>query len=140
MTLKLDARLLYEIMSEFHTLGDEEYGGQGTFQEAVLVGYIYGLLTENSLSKLTMDSENRKVYKFGGYCYIIWFDEVYAREGDLEDETAESYPDTFEVHLENISEEYDDSGFEEEPIMLPVAVEGPYSDDDIRDFLANGDL
>lgn len=138
MTLKLDPRLLYEIMSEFHTLGDEDYGGQGTFQEAILVGYIYGLLTESSMSQLTMDSGDRKVYRFGGYSYIIWFDEVYAREVEEEGEPQFS-PDTFEVHIQELSDEQEeDSG--EEPVLLPVAIEGPYSEDDIREFLANGDL
>ncbi len=139
MTLKLDPRLLYEIMSEFHTLGDEDYGGQGTFQEAILVGYIYGLLTESSVSQLTMDSGDRKVYRFGGYSYIVWFDEVYAREVDDEQDEPHFAPDTFEVHIQEVDEEpEDDMG--EEAVMLPVAIEGPYSDEDIREFLSNGDL
>lgn len=140
MTLKLDPRLLYDIMSEFHTLGDEEYGGQGTFQEAILVGYIYGLLTENPMSQLTLDSGDRKVFSFGGYSYIIWFDEVYAREQDDESDLEPSFsPDTFEVHIEDLGEDMDGDS-QDEPVLLPVAVEGPYSEDDIRDFLSNGDL
>lgn len=139
MTLKLDARLLYEIMSEFHTLGDEDYGGQGTFQEAILVGYIYGLLTESDLSQLSMDSGDRKVFRFGGYNYIIWFDEVYAKEVEDDDGEVRFSPDTFEVHIEQVDEELEnDKG--DEPVMLPVAVEGPYSEEDIREFLSNGDL
>lgn len=139
MTLKLDPRLLYEIMSEFHTLGDEEYGGQGTFQEAILVGYIYGLLTESSTSQLTMDYGDRKVYRYGGYNYIIWFDEVYAREDDGVDEEPGFSPETFEVHIQEINDE-DDEGIDDEAVLLPVAVEGPYSEEDIREFLSNGDL
>lgn len=139
MTLKLDPRLLYEIMSEFHTLGDEDYGGQGTFQEAILVGYIYGLLTESSVSQLTMDSGDRKVYRFGGYSYIIWFDEVYAREAEDELEDPHFEPDTFEVHIQELDEEQEDE-MGEEAVLLPVAIEGPYSDEDIREFLSNGDL
>ncbi len=139
MTLKLDPRLLYEIMSEFHTLGDEDYGGQGTFQEAILVGYIYGLLTESTMSQLTMDSGDRKVYRFGGYNYIIWFDEVYAKEVDEDEDEPQFTPDTFEVHIQEINEDgQDDIG--EEAVLLPVAVEGPYSEEDIREFLSNGDL
>lgn len=139
MTLKLDPRLLYEIMSEFHTLGDEDYGGQGTFQEAILVGYIYGLLTESSMSQLTMDSGDRKVYKFGGYSYIIWFDEVYAREVDDEEGETHFSPETFEVHIQEINEDLDDESGDE-AVLLPVAIEGPYSEEDIREFLSNGDL
>lgn len=139
MTLKLDPRLLYEIMSEFHTLGDEEYGGQGTFQEAILVGYIYGLLTENPLSQVTMDSSDRKVYRFGGYNYIIWFDEVYAREDSDDDEEPHFSPDTFEVRIEDLNEDFEDD-VHDESVLLPVAVEGPYSEEDIREFLSNGDL
>ncbi len=139
MTLKLDPRLLYEIMSEFHTLGDEDYGGQGTFQEAILVGYIYGLLTESPMSQLTMDSGDRKVYRFGGYNYIIWFDEVYAREVEEDDDEPHFSPDTFEVHIQEVSDEAEDD-ISDEPVLLPVAVEGPYSEDDIREFLSNGDL
>jgi hypothetical protein len=139
MTLKLDPRLLYEIMSEFHTLGDEEYGGQGTFQEAILVGYIYGLLTENPMSQLTMDSTDRKVYRFGGYNYIIWFDEVYAKDTTEETEEPHFTPDTFEVRIEDLNEDFDED-FDEDSVLLPVAVEGPYSEEDIREFLSNGDL
>lgn len=139
MTLKLDPRLLYEIMSEFHTLGDEEYGGQGTFQEAILVGYIYGLLTENPLSQITMDSADRKVYRFGGYSYIVWFDEVYARESTDETEEPQFSPDTFEVRIEDINEDFEEEN-SDESVLLPVAVEGPYSEEDIREFLSNGDL
>lgn len=139
MTLKLDPRLLYEIMSEFHTLGDEEYGGQGTFQEAILVGYIYGLLTENPMSQLTMDSADRKVYSFGGYNYIIWFDEVYTREESDDSEEPHFSPDTFEVRIEDLNEDFEDDS-QDESVLLPVAVEGPYSDEDVREFLSNGDL
>lgn len=142
MTLKLDARLLYEIMSEFHTLGDEEYGGQGTFQEAILVGYIYGLLTENAGSIMTLDSGTHKVFSFGGFNYIIWFDEIYAYAEEKENDNDSLVPDgdTFEVRLENVSEDIPDEEEDDEPVLLPVAVEGPYSDEDIKDFLANGDL
>ncbi len=142
MTLKLDARLLYEIMSEFHTLGDEEYGGQGTFQEAILVGYIYGLLTENAESIMTLDSGTHKVFSFGGFSYIIWFDEIYAYADDhSEEKPADSdKEDTFEVSIENVSEDLPDDEMEDEPVLLPVAVEGPYTQDDIKDFLSNGDL
>lgn len=139
MTLKLDPKLLYEIMSEFHTLGDEEYGGQGTFQEAILVGYIYGLLTENSLSQMIMDSGDKKIYRFGGYNYIIWFDEVYAREEDDDLDEPHFSPDTFEVRIEDMSDDAEE-GEADEPVLLPVAVEGPYSDEDVREFMANGDI
>lgn len=139
MTLRLDPRLLYEIMSEFHTLGDEEYGGQGTFQEAILVGYIYGLLTENSASQLTIDSADRKVYIYGGYNYIVWFDEVYAREASEDMEEPHFSPDTFEVRIEDLNEDFEDDK-QDEAVLLPVAVEGPYSEEDIREFLSNGDL
>lgn len=139
MTLKLDAKLLYEIMSEFHTLGDEEYGGQGTFQEAILVGYIYGLLTESSISQTIMDSVDRKVFRFGGHNYIVWFDEVYAKETEEDLSEPQFSPETFEVHIEDLNED-PEGGMDEEPVLLPVAVEGPYSDEDIREFLSNGDL
>ena len=143
MTLKLDARLLYEIMSEFHTLGDEEYGGQGTFQEAILVGYIYGLLTENGTSAVRIESKTHKVFSFGGYEYIVWFDEIYAyAEDEDENEKEESREeDGFEVSIEDAKKTGRQEEFEEdEPVLLPVAIEGPYSDEDIRDFLSNGDL
>ncbi len=126
-------------MSEFHTLGDEEYGGQGTFQEAILVGYIYGLLTENPMSQLTMDSTDRKVYRFGGYNYIIWFDEVYAKDTTDELEEPHFSPETFEVRIEDLNEDFEED-LDDESVLLPVAVEGPYSEEDIREFLSNGDL
>ena len=48
-------------------------------------------------------------------------------------------PDTFEVRIEDLSENLDEEGHEES-VLLPVAVEGPYSEEDIREFLSNGDL
>ncbi|MDS0257228.1 hypothetical protein ApAK_06020 [Thermoplasmatales archaeon AK] len=127
--MRLDARMLYEVMSQFHSIGDEEYGGQGTFQEAILVGYIYGLLTENPLSTLRDEAEYRKIYNFGGFCYIIWFEEIVA-----EDKINKDEPGYYEIRVENLEE--DDA----DPILIPVAVEGPYSEEDIEGFLRNGEL
>ncbi|MEM0158809.1 MAG: hypothetical protein QXV22_04850 [Thermoplasmataceae archaeon] len=128
--MRIDARMLYEVMSQFHTIGDEEYGGQGTFQEAILVGYIYGILTENPMSSLRNEAEYRKIYNFGGYCYIIWFDEIVPEDRMKDDE-----PGYYEIRVEDVKEEDP-----VDPILIPVAVEGPYTEDEIQGFLRNGEL
>jgi hypothetical protein len=133
--MKLDEKKLYQMMSEFHTLGDEEYGGQGTFQEAVLVGYVYGVLSENRYSELKYDDLDRKVFSFGGFNYVVWFDEIIAGE----EEEQEHPLGELEIRIENAPQD-DVPEDEEEPILIPIAIEGPYSDDDIKSFLESGDL
>ena len=132
--MKLDERKLYQIMSEFHMLGDEDYGGQGTFQEAVLVGYIYGILSESQYSVLKDDEPDRKIFSFGGFNYVVWFEEIISETDEKENPIGE-----YEIRIEDIHEEPDPDP-DEVPIMIPVAVEGPYSDEDIRGFMENGDL
>ncbi len=132
--MKLDEKKLYQIMSEFHMLGDEDYGGQGTFQEAVLVGYIYGILSESQYSSLRYDDPDRKIFSFGGFNYVVWFEEIISEDADQDDKLGE-----FEIRIENVHDEENHDG-SDEPILIPVAVEGPYTDDEIRSFLENGDL
>lgn len=133
--MKLDEKKLYQMMSEFHTLGDEEYGGQGTFQEAVLVGYVYGVLSENRYSELKYDEVDRKVYSFGGFNYVVWFEEIIAGEEDTDHPLGELEIRIENAPMEDVSREEDD-----DPILIPVAIEGPYSDEDIRTFIEGGDL
>ena len=87
--MKLDEKKLYQIMSEFHMLGDEDYGGQGTFQEAVLVGYIYGILSESQYSNLRYDDPDRKIFSFGGFNYVVWFEEIISEDAGQEDTLGE---------------------------------------------------
>jgi hypothetical protein len=91
---------------------------------------------------MTLDSGTHKVFSYGGYSYIIWFDEIYAYAEDDEDEKEphDQATETFEVKIEDVSEDDDREGDDDEAVLLPVAVEGPYTADDIKDFLANGDL
>ena len=91
MTLKLDSKALFNLMSEFHVIGDDAYGGMSTREEDILVGYVYGVLSENQESRAIVDNTDRKVFKFGDYSYIVWFDEV-----DEVDEEEEEEEETYD--------------------------------------------
>ena len=58
-------------------------------------------------------------------------------QGDVEE--PHFSPDTFEVRIEDLNDDLEENEHEES-VLLPVAVEGPYSEEDIREFLSNGDL
>lgn len=123
---------VYNIMSAFHSIGDIEYGGSGTREEDILVGYIYGILSQNSESLLKIDETDKKVFKYGDHSYIVWFNAI-STYGNLMDDY-----DRFEVEVEDVSgDEYsEDFG----NTFFPVAIEGPYTDDDIAGMLSVGDL
>lgn len=94
-------------MDACQSLGDTKFGGGGTRDEDILVGYIYGVLSESATSELMHESKFLKVYRYGESYYMIWMGEYDAG---------------------------DDSGGE--PLILPVAVEGPFKDEDIENILA----
>lgn len=144
--MEIDENSLYDLMSEFHTIGDSDYGGLGSREEATLVGYIYGIFTHSSNSEIEIDKEGRKVFRFGRFYYVVWFDD-FSEEEDETDETEEQESDTYEVELESIYDEYDDEDEEDDPEddgeldedpLLPVAIDGPFTIDEIRNLVKKG--
>jgi hypothetical protein len=147
--LEIDENSLYDLMSEFHTIGDSDYGGLGSREEATLVGYIYGVFTHSSRSEIEIDKEGRKVYRFGRFYYVVWFDD-FSEEEDETAETEEKDSDTYEVELESIYDDNDDNDEEDEgdepedddeldeDPLLPVAIDGPFTIDEIRNLVKKG--
>ncbi|WP_393971077.1 hypothetical protein OXIME_001328 [Oxyplasma meridianum] len=146
--MDIDENSLYDLMSQFHTIGDSDYGGLGSREEATLVGYIYGIFTHSRNSEIEIDKEGRKVFRFGRFYYVVWFDD-FSQEEDETDETEEEKSDIFEVELESIYDEDDDEDEddEEDPddedeldedTLLPVAIDGPFTIDEIRNLVKKG--
>jgi hypothetical protein len=144
--LEIDENSLYDLMSEFHTIGDSDYGGLGSREEATLVGYIYGIFTHSSSSEIEIDKEGRKVFRFGRFYYVVWFDD-FSEEEEETDESEETESDTYEVELESIYDENDDEDEEDDPEdedeldedpLLPVAIDGPFTIDEIRNLVKKG--
>jgi len=108
--LSFDDANLFDLMDSCHSLGDTRFGGSGSRDEDILVGYIYGVLSESSSTELIHDSEFAKVYRYGDYNYIVWMGEFESEEGG--------------------------EGDQEGALILPVAVEGPFKDDEIREILS----
>lgn len=145
--MKLDSNALFSLMSEFHVIGSDTYGGMDTREEDILVGYIYGVLSENPESRAIVDDTDRKVFKFGDYSYIVWFDEVEepSEEGESYDyvqrvEYEESDEDAFEEEELEEEIEYEDLEEEFEETLYPVAIEGPFTDREIEEKIRIGEL
>lgn len=133
-------------MSEFHAIGDDAYGGMNSREEDILVGYIYGVLTENPESRTIIDHADGKVFKFGDHSYIVWFGEVDDTEDEEESysyvqrvEYEESDEDSFEEDEFDEEEEFEESE-ELEDSLYPVAVEGPFTDKEIEEKIRIGQL
>ena len=134
-------------MSEFHTIGDSDYGGLGSREEATLVGYIYGVFTHSGNSEMEIDKEGRKVFRFGKFYYVVWFDD-FSEEDEEEEEKSDKDSDTYEVEVESIYDETEDleeddqdpdyDGELDEDPLLPVAIDGPFTIDDIRNMVKKG--
>jgi hypothetical protein len=145
--LEIDENSLYDLMSEFHTIGDSDYGGLGSREEATLVGYIYGVFTHSSNSKMEIDKEGRKVFRFGRFYYVVWFDD-FSEEDEEDEEMEDQESDTYDVEVESIYDENDyedddedvptdEDELEEDP-LLPVAIDGPFTIDEIRNMVKKG--
>lgn len=135
--MKFEGKDIYNIMSAFHTIGDVEYGGSGTREEDILVGYIYGILSKSPESILKIDMEDRKVYKYGDHSYIVWFNGI-GTYGDLTNDY-----DRFEVEIEDLSDAYGKENEYSEELgnsLFPIAIEGPYTDNEIANMISMGDL
>ncbi len=119
--MMLDEKRGFEILSSLRVIGDPEYGGTGSITENILVGYIYGILSEKSNAVIRVDREDMKVIKYGEYSYIIWFDDII---DDIYEDAAQE-------------EVYEDS--ETDDIMLmPVAIEGPFNDREVMELIHEG--
>ncbi|EQB66805.1 MAG: hypothetical protein AMDU2_EPLC00006G0362 [Thermoplasmatales archaeon E-plasma] len=119
--MKLDERKSFDILSSLRVMGDPEYGGTGSISENILVGYLYGILSEKSSAVIRVDREDMKVIKYGAYSYIIWFDDII---DDLEEEVAQ----------EETSEDTEPGDI----MLLPVAIEGPFNDREIMELIHEG--
>ncbi|MEM0155458.1 MAG: hypothetical protein QW597_02495 [Thermoplasmataceae archaeon] len=102
--MSFDESNLYDLMDACQSIGDTGFGGSGSRDEDILVGYIYGVLSESHDSELIYEAKLIKVYKYGRHNYMIWMGEF---ESDEETDRKE------------------------EPLILPVAVEGPFSDEEV---------
>ncbi len=107
-----DKESIYDIMDSYGIIGDEEYGGDGTDEEFVLVGIIYGIFISSKDSIKRLKREDIEIYKFGEYSYLVWLREN--EEVDLED------PIKWE--------------------KIPSAIEGPFTDAEIVGLINGGSL
>jgi len=106
--LSFDDANLFDLMDSCQSLGDTRFGGSGTRDEDILVGYIYGVLSESTSTELLYDTKLAKAYKYGEYSYMVWMGEFELEESGEQDD---------------------------EPLVLPVAVEGPFRDGEIEEIL-----
>ena len=54
--MMLDEKRGFEILSSLRVIGDPEYGGTGSITENILVGYIYGILSEKSNAVIRVET------------------------------------------------------------------------------------
>ncbi len=107
--MSFDESNLHDLMEACQSLGDTRFGGSGSKDEDILVGYIYGVLSESATADLVYETKLIKVYKYGDHNYMVWM-------GEFE------------------SEDEPDQG--EDPLILPVAVEGPFSDVEVNTIIS----
>ncbi len=118
--MNLDDDEIFDILEEHSVIGSEEYGGNGSPEEFVLVGMIYQHLTVTESSVSRLKREDLEIYRVGINSYIVWM------EGDEEDFTDED-EETFDY----------DTTF---PEKLPVAIEGPFTDSEILELINGGSI
>lgn len=135
----MDDEMLFDFMSQYKVIGEVAFGGTGTREEDILVGYIYGVLSSNPSSALEKAELDYELFSFGGYKYIVWMDEIDHEEED-EDDTEEQEEEPM-VRIEQIKEtdeEFTDEDIEDfmdsvEDDLFPVAIEGPLTDAEIKE-------
>jgi hypothetical protein len=110
--MKFDEEKILEIMEEYGIIGDEEYGGDGSDGEFVMLGIIYGIFitSKEAISRLRRD--DMEIFKFGEFSYIVWLNDE--EEEDIEDVIRWS--------------------------SIPVALEGPFTDSEIIGLINGGSL
>ncbi len=134
----MDDEMLFEFMSQYKVIGEVAFGGTGTREEDILVGYIYGVLSSNPRSTLEKAEMDYELFSFGGYNYIVWMDEIDHDEEEAEEEEPEESPmvrieqvgdsdiDLTDEDLEDFMENVEDD-------LFPVAIEGPLTSDELKE-------
>ena len=117
--MNLDDDEIFEILEEHSVIGSEEYGGNGSPEEFVLVGMIYQHFTSSESSISRLKREDLEIYRVGMNSYIAW----------MEDDE-----DVFVDEEENF--DYDTTF----PEKLPVAIEGPFTDSEILELINGGSI
>ncbi|AKA47905.1 hypothetical protein IX51_01045 [uncultured archaeon] len=138
----MDEEMLFDFMSQYKVIGEIAFGGTGTREEDILVGYIYGVLSSNPGSTLEKAEVDYEMFSFGGYKYIVWMDEIdHEDEDDEAEEPLEPVEENPLVRIEQVRGSIDD--FTDEDLedfmenvdddLFPVAVEGPLSSDEVKE-------
>lgn len=141
--MRMDEEMLYDFMSQYKVIGDIAFGGTGTREEDILVGYIYGILSANPNSSLDRAEVDYEVFSFGGYMYIVWMDEV---DYDVDEDEPEEEEQNELVRIEEVgdySNDLTDEDIEDfmdnaEEELFPVAVEGPLTEKEVFKKLGDG--
>lgn len=144
--MRMDEEMLFDFMSQYSIIGDIAFGGSGTREEDILVGYIYGVLSAHPNSSLERGEMDYEVFSFGGYHYIVWMDEIDYAEDDEEEDEPEPEVQNEMVRIEQVNridDELTDEDIEEfmenaENDLFPVAIEGPLSETELREKLGDG--
>lgn len=134
----MDDEMLFDFMSQYKVIGESAFGGTGTREEDILVGYIYGVLSSNPKSSLEKSEIDYELFSFGGYKYIVWMDEI-----DHDDEVEEEEPEEENpmVRIEEVGDsdiELTDEDIDEfmdniEDDLFPVAIEGPLTPEEVKE-------
>lgn len=136
--MMMDDEMLFDFMSQYKVIGESAFGGTGTREEDILVGYIYGVLSSNPKSSLEKSEIDYELFSFGGYKYIVWMDEI-----DHDDEVEEEEPEEENpmVRIEEVGDsdiELTDEDIDEfmdniEDDLFPVAIEGPLTPEEVKE-------
>lgn len=110
--MKFNAEKILEVMEEYGVIGDEDYGGDGSDGEFVLLGIIYGIFISSHEAISRLKREDMEIFKFGEFSYVVWL---------REDE---------EVDLDDVVEWN----------SIPAAMEGPFTDSEILGLINGGSI
>ncbi len=135
--MRMDEGMLFDFMSQYSIIGDVAFGGTGTREEDILVGYIYGVLSSNPNSTILKSELDYEVFLFGGYRYIVWMDEVDYEEDEEEEEATQNELVRIE-QVKPMEEELTDEDIQDfldnaEEDLFPVAVEGPLTERELKE-------
>lgn len=135
--MRMDEGMLFDFMSQYSIIGEVAFGGSGTREEDILVGYIYGVLSSNPSSSMLKAELDYEVFLFGGYRYIVWMDEIDYEDEDEPEETGQNEL----VRIEQVNpyeEDLTDEDIQDfldnaEEDMFPVAIEGPLTERELKE-------
>ena len=88
-----------------------------------------------------------RIFRCGRFYYVVWFDD-FSEEDEEDEEMEDQESDTYDVEVESIYDENDyedddedvptdEDELEEDP-LLPVAIDGPFTIDEIRNMVKKG--